>query len=103
MYAGASWALSPERASANMKMGKNQGQNTRGHRYITVPDKLCNRWWSYRSRVGVAVLPYALDGSVSSFGSILRYPVGWTLEDSSSSGSHNGERAALLVGREDEV
>jgi hypothetical protein len=23
MYGGASWALSPERASANMKMGKN--------------------------------------------------------------------------------
>jgi hypothetical protein len=38
MYGGASWALSPERASANVKMGKNLGQNTRGHRYITVPD-----------------------------------------------------------------
>jgi hypothetical protein len=30
MYGGASWALIPERASANMKMGKNLGQNTRG-------------------------------------------------------------------------
>jgi hypothetical protein len=39
MYGGTSWALSPERASANMKMGKNLGQNTRGHRYITVPDR----------------------------------------------------------------
>jgi hypothetical protein len=38
MYGGTSWALSPERASANMKMGKNLGQNTRRHRYITVPD-----------------------------------------------------------------
>jgi histidine ammonia-lyase len=38
MYGDASWALSPERASANMKMGKNLGQNTRVHRYITVPD-----------------------------------------------------------------
>jgi hypothetical protein len=38
MYGGASWALSPERASANVKMEKNLGQNTRGHRYITVPD-----------------------------------------------------------------
>jgi hypothetical protein len=38
MYGGTSWALSPERASANMKMGKNLGQNTRGHQYITVPD-----------------------------------------------------------------
>jgi hypothetical protein len=39
MYEGASWALSPERASTNVKMGKNLGQNTRGHRYITEPDK----------------------------------------------------------------
>jgi hypothetical protein len=38
MYGGASCALSLERASANMKMGKNLVQNTRGHRYITVPD-----------------------------------------------------------------
>jgi hypothetical protein len=43
MYGGASWALSPERASASMKMGKNLGQNTRGHRYITVSDKI-NLW-----------------------------------------------------------
>jgi hypothetical protein len=42
MYGGASWALSPERASANVKMGKNLGPNTRGHRYITVPDKVDN-------------------------------------------------------------
>jgi hypothetical protein len=39
MYGGASWALSLERASTNVKIGKNLGQNTRGHRYITVPDK----------------------------------------------------------------
>ena len=41
MYGGAGWALSPERASAKVKMGKNLGQNTRGHRYITVPDNDC--------------------------------------------------------------
>jgi hypothetical protein len=39
-YGGASWALSSERARANMKMGKNLGQNTRGHRYITVHDNV---------------------------------------------------------------
>jgi hypothetical protein len=42
MYGGANWALSLERASANMKMGKNLGQNTRGHRYITVSDTICD-------------------------------------------------------------
>jgi hypothetical protein len=43
MYGGTSWALSPDRTSANMKMGKNLGQNTRGHRYITVSDTYSQR------------------------------------------------------------
>jgi hypothetical protein len=33
MYGGAIWALSPERANARVKMGKNLGQNTRASVY----------------------------------------------------------------------
>jgi hypothetical protein len=37
--------------------------------------RLCNRYLRLCSRIRVAVLPYALDGSVSSFNSIPRCPV----------------------------